>query len=147
MKGYEGKIMKKVISILLVAALLCGGFAVASAGAAAAHSAQIEAQVQAIEPHNVIQNALFAQAMQALTVLLANTTLGEIPISMFVDTLLTLQRLGLDVDAFLAEVDHLLPMAVRAALHDAGLINIPIWERDPLMHFIFYWILFGWLWM
>ena len=139
--------MKKVISILLVVVLFCGGFAAVGASAVAADSAQVEAQAPVPQPHNVIQNALFAQAMQALTTMLANTTLGEIPIAAFVNTLLTLQRLGLDVEAFLEEVDHLLPMAVRAALHDAGLINIPIWERDPLMHFIFYWILFGWLWM
>jgi|GEM_PF-1730210 len=140
--------MKKVIGILLVAALLCGGFA--AVGASAAGPVQIEAQAPQPpmpQPQNAIQNALFAQAMQALTVMLANSTLGEIPIAAFVNTLLALQRLGLDVEAFIEEVDHLLPMAVRAALHDAGLINIPVWERDPLIHFIFYWILFGWLWM
>ena len=137
--------MKKRISILLVAVLLCGGFAVVGANATAA--TPVQTQFQAPQPQNALQNALFGQAMNALTVLLANTTLGEIPINAFVNTLLGLQRLGLDVERFLEEVDHLLPMAVRAALHDAGLINIPVWERNPLIHFIFYWILFGWLWM
>ena len=136
--------MKKVISILLAAVLLCGGFAVVGASAA---PAPVQFEPSAIQPHNPIQDALMRQAMNALTTLLANTTFGEIPINAFVETLLTLQRLGLDVGAFIESVEDLLPMAVKAALHDAGLASFPIWERDPLAHFIFYWILFGWLWM
>jgi len=36
---------------------------------------------------------------------------------------------------------------VKAALHDAGLMSYPIWERDFMWHLIVKYLLIGWLWM
>jgi len=126
--------MKKFLSVLLIAVLLCGvGLVGANANAA---PALVETQSSALQ--NI--------AMAALNTLL-NSSMGDIAIQAFVNSMGGLQNLGFNVAGFLEAVDDLLPMAVKAALHDAGVASYPIWERDMLFYLIFRYLLFGWLWM
>ena len=58
-----------------------------------------------------------------------------------------LKLIGFDYTAILKSVDGSLPIAVKAALHKAGLMNYPIWERSLFWNLVFKYLLFGWVWM
>jgi len=123
--------MKKLLSILLAAMLLCG---IAGMGVSAA-----PAQPQATNP-----------LLAPLIEFIAKYDLGslsDLQVTALIGILRTLKALNIDYTGLLATVDHLLPFSVKAALHDAGLMDYPIWERDMLMYFVFRYLLFGWLWM
>jgi len=130
--------MKKTLCIILTALLLCGGMG-AGLGAAAAPQAGAQAAPAAVSP-------LLGPLMEFIAQYdLANLT--EAQIQILIGILKTLQALGIDYKPVLEAVDSLLPFAVKAALHDAGLMDYPLWERDFLMYLIFKYLLFGWYWM
>ena len=58
-----------------------------------------------------------------------------------------MDNLGIDYSGLLEWADPFLPMSVRNALHNAGLASYPIWERNVFFNILFYWVLFGWIWM
>ena len=125
--------MKKLVSVLLVALLLCAGLGLVGASAA--------------EPAPAIVNSTWQNMATAALNSLLGSSLGDAAIGAFITTLQTLQNLGFDVSGFLEAVDDVLPMSVKAALHDAGIKSYPIWERDMLFYLIFRYLLFGWYWM
>jgi len=73
--------------------------------------------------------------------------LTEAQLSILIGILNTLKKAGVNYVPLLEAVDGYLPFTVKAALHDAGLMSYPIWERDYMMYLVFKYLLFGWLWM
>ena len=73
--------------------------------------------------------------------------LTQAQLDILIKILETLKKLGIDYKPLLEAVDGYLPFAVKAALHDAGLMSYPIWERDFTMYLVFKYLLFGWIWM
>ena len=73
--------------------------------------------------------------------------LSDAQITVLIGILTTLKSLGIDYKPVLASIDQYLPFSTKAALHDAGLMNYPIWERSAMWYFVFRYLLFGWLWM
>ena len=124
--------MKKLVSILLTALLLCGAL---GAGLSAAAAPAPVAVSPLLKP---LVDFLAQYDLQKLT---------DAQINILIGILNTLKRLGVDYTGVLEAVDDLLPMSVKAALHDAGLMSYPIWERNFLAYLIFKYLLFGWLWM
>ena len=76
---------------------------------------------------------------------LANLT--ESQLNTLITILTALKKAGVNYKPLLEAADGILPFAVKAALHDAGLMSYPIWERDYLMYLVFRYLLFGWIWM
>ena len=73
--------------------------------------------------------------------------LTEAQLNLLIATLNGLKLLGIDYKPALDALRPILPFAVKAALHDAGLMEYPIWERDFMWYLIVRYLLFGWLWM
>jgi len=73
--------------------------------------------------------------------------LTEAQLNTLIGILNTLKKVGINYVPLLEAVDGYLPFTVKAALHDAGLMSYPIWERDFMMYLVFKYLLFGWLWM
>ena len=124
--------MKKLLSILLVALLLCGVMGVGLSVSAA------PAAPQAINPLLPLIEFIAQNNLQDL---------NEAQTKLLIEILKLLKTLNIDYSGLLASVDSLLPMSVKAALHEAGLANYPIWERDMMWYLIFRYLLFGWYWM
>jgi len=127
--------MKKFLSILLIALLLCGVVGVA-AGAAA--------------PALPKAAAIALPGIPSLDSILKNFNLASMTdaqLSSFIKILSGLKSLGVDLSSYLAPIAKGLPIPVKAALQQAGLMQFPIWERSYFFNFIFKWLLFGWIWM
>jgi len=124
--------MKKLLSILLTAMLLCGILGVGMSVSAA------PAQPQAVNPLAPLIEFIAQNNLSSLT---------DAQVNILIGILRLLKALNVDYSSLLESVDSLLPFSVKAALHDAGLMSYPIWERDMLMYFVFRYLLFGWLWM
>jgi len=91
-----------------------------------------------------------SSVLKQLTNFLASADLANLTdaqLELLIGILNTLKKAGVNYVPLLEAVDGYLPFAVKAALHDAGLMNYPIWERDFVMYLIFKYLLFGWLWM
>jgi len=122
--------MKKILSILL-AVLLFGGVMTVGFTASAAPAA----------PQAITDNLVNFLAGKNL----ANLTTQEL--NLLKAILEGLKLLGVDYTAILRRYDSQLPVSVKSALHRAGLMNYPIWERNVFFNIIFKYLLFGWLWM
>ena len=127
--------MKKFLSILLIALLLCGGVSVGLSAAAAPvmqASSLLDPLLKFIDGNDLA--SLTEKQLDALMLILKG-----------------LKALNIDYAEILKLADDTLPnglpITVKAALHKAGLMNYPIWERDLFFNFIFKWFLFGWAWM
>ena len=130
--------MKKTLCILLTALLLCGAFGAGLNAAAAPPKAQALAPAAVSPLLGPLVEFLAQYDLKSLT---------DAQVNILIGILKTLKTLGIDYTGILEAVDDLLPMAVKAALHDAGLMNYPIWERDFIAYLIFRYLLFGWYWM
>ena len=122
--------MKKLLSILLAVLMLGGAMMVASSAA----------------PGKEVSGA----ATDSLANFLRNKdlkNLSKTDINLLVALLEGLQFLGIDYKTLLNSVSGQLPIAVKAALHKAGLMKYPIWERSVFFNLIFKIFLFGWIWM
>jgi len=73
--------------------------------------------------------------------------LTEAQLDILIKILEALKKAGINYAPLLEAVDGYLPFTVKAALHDAGLMSYPIWERDFMMYLVFRYLLFGWIWM
>ena len=122
--------MKKLLSILL-AALLLGGVMTVGLSAVAAPAvpqAATDSLVNFLAGKNL--KNLSAQEINLLKALLEG-----------------LKFLGVDYTAVLKQYNKQLPVAVKSALHSAGLMKYPIWERNLFFNFIFKYLLLGFIWM
>jgi hypothetical protein len=119
--------MKKILSILLAAILL--GSVMTVGFTATAATVSVTGNLENFLAGKTLEN-LTAQELNLLKALLEG-----------------LKLLGIDYTAVLKKYDSQLPVAVKAALHDAGLMSYPIWERSVFFNFIFKYLLLGWLWM
>ena len=124
--------MKKTLCILLTALLLCGAFGAGLNAAAAPAPAAVSPLL------GPLVEFLAQYDLKSLT---------DAQVNLLIGILKTLKTLGIDYTGVLEAVDGLLPMTVKAALHDAGLMSYPIWERDFIAYLIFRYLLFGWIWM
>ena len=137
--------MKKMVSALLVALLLCGlGLVGASA---TLYLPQAMPLNSVILPSMEWEIADHVAQLEALLLEFKDGQVTGTRLLRVAQQLIIMDMHGIDYSGTFEWARSFLPMNVKAALHDAGLASFPIWERDPLMHFIFYWILFGWLWM
>ncbi len=128
-------VTKKILSIFLAALLLCGAVSVGvSAAASTAKSYASQEGILETALRSFIKNVDWGKITETQTTWL-------------IKTLTTMKTLGINYDSILETVSPYLPMSVKAALHDAGLAEYPIWERDMLMYFVFRYLLFGWVWM
>ena len=128
--------MKKIISVLLAALLLCGGISVAASAAPAA----------ALEPQAITLPGGTAGIPNFLWNLnFAN--LNDVQLLLLINTLKGLKAAGVDYSGFLESVRSVLPIGVKAELHKQGLASYPVWERNSFANFIFKWLLFGFVWM
>lgn len=125
--------MKKIISVLLITLLLCGGVSVAASAAPALSLPKA--------------SALAIPKLEDLLKPFDLSNLSETQLKLLIGTLAALKKLGVDLAKYLEPVTKNLPIPVKAALHEAGLVEFPIWERSYVFNFIFKWLLFGWLWM
>lgn len=116
--------MKKILCVFLSALLLCGTVSVAAS---------------ALMPAMPTIDDLFAKFD------LENLT--DEQIALLIEGLNFLKNLHLDVASYLEAHADQLPMALKAALHQAGLASFPLWERSAFWNFVFKWLLFGWIWM
>jgi len=97
-----------------------------------------------------VTGALAANPLGPLLDFLAGVeleSLTEAQLNLLILTLNGLKALGVDYASILTPLRPVLPFAVKAALHDAGLMSYPIWERDFMWYLIVKYLLFGWLWM
>jgi len=197
--------MKKIVSILLAALLLCGVMGLGLSAAAASATSLLLKPLTDFIANNDLANLTGAQTdiligilstlnalgidytaiMQAaetylsaaakealrkaglidtpageqgkatdtqktLTQFLDSVDLGSLTQAQL-DTLILilngLKKAGVNYKPLLEMVDGALPFTVKAALHDAGLMSYPIWERDFTMYLVFKYLLFGWIWM
>jgi len=125
------KTMKKLLSILLAALLLCGVMGVASNAAAA----------------SVPNLSLLTKPLTDFLGQYDLANLTEAQVNILIGILNTLKKAGVNYKPLIEAIDGYLPFAVKAALHDAGLMSYPIWERDFMMYLVFKYLLFGWIWM
>jgi len=123
--------MKKLLSILLAALLLCGVMG-AGLSAVAAPAPDLSLLTKPLS------DFLGSYDLENLT---------EAQLNILIKILDTLKKAGINYAPLLEAVDEYLPFTVKAALHDAGLMSYPIWERDFMMYLVFKYLLFGWLWM
>ena len=113
-------------------------------------SAAVKAMLEAVGLMDYSGGQAQAAGLSTLTNFLAgydleNLTEGQL--STLIGILTALKKAGINYKPLLDAVSGYLPMVVKAALHDAGLMSYPIWERDFLMYLIFKYLLFGWIWM
>ena len=126
--------MKKLLSILLAVLLIGGTMGVAASAAAPA----------------LPKAASLSPLLKPLTDFIAKydlENLTQVQLDLMIKILQGLKKLNIDYAPLLESLDEYLPFAVKAALHDAGLMEYPVWERDMILHFVFRYLLFGWLWM
>jgi len=123
--------MKKLLSILLACLLLCGVMGVGLSAAAA----PAPATAALLKP---LSDFLGQYDLENLT---------DAQLGILIKILETLKKANINYKPLLDAVDDYLPFAVKAALHDAGLMSYPIWERDFMMYLVFRYLLFGWVWM
>jgi len=123
------KQMKRILCILLAAMTLMGVAGVAASAA----------PVQGANAMDILfQNLLNA----LLNIDLENLTKQQL------DGLVSLFNNYKNIPGFSSFVRRLdLPISVKAALHRAGIVKFPIYERSLLWNFIFKYFLFGWIWM
>ena len=91
-----------------------------------------------------------SSVLKQLTNFLASADLENLTdaqLELLIGILNTLKKAGVNYVPLLEAVDGYLPFTVKAALHDAGLMNYPIWERNFMMYLVFKYLLFGWIWM
>lgn len=125
------KHIKRTLCVLLLAMTLFGAFSVA---------------VQAA-PASVLDSlvATYSRSFQKeLEKILRLETVTEKDLKPIAALLGIVQGLGIDVDKFLRNMD--IPIAAKKVLHAAG-IKFPLYERSYFWHFIFKYLLFGWIWM
>ncbi|MCL2299213.1 MAG: hypothetical protein FWC27_03590 [Firmicutes bacterium] len=120
--------MKKLLSILL-AVLLLGSVATVGLTAAAAPSA-----------NTLVDLAAFFLKNDA-------AKLTDAQLKTLIELLDVLKRAGFNYEKILDTYSGKLPIAAKAALHKAGVMSYPIWERDVFFNFIFKYFLLGFLWM
>jgi len=120
--------MKKLLSILLAALLLCGVVGLGLTAAAA----------PAPDLLKPLSNFLGSYDLENLT---------DAQLNILIKILDTLKKAGVNYRPLLDAVSGYLPFRVKAALHDAGLMSYPIWERDFMWYLVFKYLLFGWIWM
>jgi len=116
--------MKKILSILL-AVLLLGSVMTVGFTASAA-------------PADNLVNFLAGKNLNNLSTQEINLLKGILEGLKFV---------GVDYASVLRRYDSQLPISVKSALHNAGLMNYPIWERNVFFNFIFKYLLLGFIWM
>ncbi|MDR2687190.1 MAG: hypothetical protein LBB75_05510 [Oscillospiraceae bacterium] len=121
--------MKKLLSIFLSALLLCGVMGAGLTAAAAPDLSLLQKPLTEFLGQYDLEN------------------LTEAQVGIFIKILETLKKAGVDYVPLLEAADGYLPFTVKAALHDAGLMSYPIWERDAMMYLVFRYLLFGWVWM
>jgi len=143
--------MKKLISILLVVALLLGVGAVAASATAPAAPAHTQVVQQnwwqdllppppSNDPvFNLIMNLLFAFTGDFSDAQVAN----------FISILRIAQASGLDIQPVLEWANPILPIRVRAALHNDPVLNAsyPLWQRNAFIYYTLRIFFFGWIWM
>jgi len=134
--------MKKLLSILLIMALLCGFGAVA----ASANTVNLPPPppLPSLNPAAIVAwNALISM------VRVAGQTFGfdDFPTEMFMTTIRVLENLGIDVAPLIEWAGDLIPMNIRQELHNEGIVTFHVWERSWVCHFVFRYLLFGWIWM
>ena len=139
------KNIKKAISILLVAVLLCGGLAIAGTAAAPAPAQSRNITIPA--PPAVGNNVMLQQLVNLFLTIIGAGQMTDIQARVLIGLLQGLNRLGVDYSEILEWATPLLPMSVRNMLHDEGLAHFPIWQRSLFWNMVFYWLLFGWIWM
>lgn len=124
------KNMKKLLSILLACLVLCGTMGAAMTASAAQTQSILSGDALSLFLKGIDIAKLNAKQIEAL-VAAANLAKG----------------FGIDIAAILAPFEDKLPFAAKAALHEAGLKQYPVWERSAFMNFVFKYLLFGWIWM
>jgi len=121
--------MKKILSILLAALLLGGVMSVGLSAAAAPATQAVDDQLVKFLGSADLKN------------------LTKDQMNLLVEILGYLKLLGFDYTKLLDAVKDQLPIAAKAALHKAGLMSYPVWERNVFVNLIFKYLLFGWIWM
>jgi len=133
--------MKKLLSILLAALLLCSGLAMTfgvTAAAAKTDAAAIDFDgifnsalnlLKGFDPANMTekQQKSLIESLNNLPGLKGNEAVG---------------KLLRDLDK-----QYKLPITFKNLLHKNGIYSFPFYERSVFWNFIFKWLLFGWFWM
>jgi len=134
--------MKKLLSILLAALMLCSGLAMTIGVTATAAPAQTDAAANFDGLFNTVLNLFkgidiseMSEKQQESVIKLLNW-IPDLKGNPLVGKILK------DIDK-----QYNLPITFKNLLHKNGIYSFPFYERSVFWNFIFKWLLFGWFWM
>ena len=137
--------MKKLLSILLAALMLCSGLAMTFGVTASAAPAQ-KIEASAANPFDSIFNAI-AKTISGFDL----ENLSKTQETIIVTALEFLKKTASSdtVGTALKEIDKAygLPITFKNLLHKNGIYSFPFYERSVFWNFIFKWLLLGFIWM
>ena len=136
--------MKKLLSVLLAALMLCTGLAMTFGVTASAAPAQkVDASASAFD-------WIFDTALKLFKGL-DPSTMTEKEQENLIEKLSNIPGLKGNelIGKLLKDLDkqYGLPITFKNLLHKHGIYSFPFYERSVIWNFIFKWLLFGWFWM
>jgi len=156
--------MKKMLSIVLLALVLCAGIAVPANAAlgdifadglnsfltnlpGAMESIPLLPQLGDITRPEITGSSAKIPTLDSLLRKFDVANMDGATTQKFIDNLKTVKDKGADMAKYLAPAEEKLPYAVKNAIHKAGVKSYPIYERSAFFNFVFKWFLLGWVWM
>ena len=136
--------MKKLLSILLAALMLCSGLAMTFGVTASAAPAQkTDASATALDKlFQSIANTISGYNLEDLSETQESIIVRGLKLLKLADTN---DAIGKALKAI--DKQYSLPITFKNLLHKNGIYSFPFYERSVFWNFIFKWLLFGWFWM
>ena len=136
--------MKKLLSILLAALMLCSGLAITTGVTATAAPAQ-KTEASASSFDNLFNTVLNLFKGINISEMTEKQQESVINLLNWIPDLKGNPLIG-DI---LKSIDkqYNLPITFKNLLHKNGIYSFPFYERSVFWNFIFKWLLFGWIWM